>query len=450
MLGEYAPLQGIRRADVVIVGGGLTGLMTAAALCRLGMKAIVLDAAEPGDGASALCTGSVTLLAAPVYQRIARAHGLDAARQHVDALRSLLAELPASLTPLAPHRETESYVYAFLERDLPALEAQHRLCQRLGISAAIAPDAGGCPFPVELSIHLPGQLMVDVPPLMEALVQRIREHSGQVYGHSRVIGLEDGRVCTREGCADAPVTILAAGKPPGVKHRGVFALLESRTMLQCRLRAPIPLHTCQQSVRPDGLSLRPVPGGALASLCAGRSGSQAVGERTELFTRILAGRLPDWEAGQMRFRQELWPLDGLPVIGALPGFHGRVLMAAGYSGHGVLGAALAAGVLTRAVMGRTTALDRLYAPDRMLPRDLLRQRERQLRREPRRQRWQAYAALRPRTPMCTLCRCHLRYCTAAARWECPVCGSAFGMLGSLLNGPAVRDAAISARQRPDW
>lgn len=449
LLGEFATFKGVRRADAVIVGGGLTGLMTAAALCAVGMKPIVLDAALPFGGASGRCTGSVTLLNAPTYERIASAHGIDAAGEHVDVLRSLMAELPAWLTPLTTFREAPSYVYAFLMRDLPALDRQQRLCQQLGIPASIAPDAGGCPFPVELSMLLQGQLMVDVPPLLDALVQRIRSHGGQVYARSRVIGLEDGRVCTREGCVDAPVTILAAGKPPGVKHRGIFALLESRTMLQCRMTGPFPLHTCQQSVRPDGLNLRPVPGGMLVTLCAGRSGTPEVTRRAELFQRILRFRLPDWEAGALHIRQDVWTLDGLPVIGALPGSRGQLLMAAGYGGDGILGAALAARVLTRAISGRTTMQDRRYAPDRLLPREPLRQQERWLRREPWRQKWRNLAQLQPRSPVCTLCHCPVRYCAPTLRWECPVCGSSFGLLGALVNGPAVQDAAISALQRPD-
>ena len=449
MLDEFAPLKGIRRADAVIVGGGLTGLMTAAALCREGMKPIVLDAAQPGQGASALCTGVATLHAAPIYQRIVSTHGLNAAHQHVDGLRSLLAGLPAWLAPLAPFRETESYVYAFLPRDLPALEEQQRLLAELGLPVRFAPDAGGCPFPVERSTVLSGQLMVETAPLIESLARHIRQCGGRVFGHSRVIGAEDDRVCTREGCVDAPVTILAAGKPLGWQPPHLNTLLESRTMLQCPLTAPLPLHTCQQSVRADGLSLRPVPGGALASWCTGRSGTRAETERIALFRRVLAGRLKDWEAGPLRFRQDIWPLDGLPVIGPLPGCRERVLCATGYSGHGLLGAALAAQVLTRILTGRTLPADRLYAPDRPIPRDLLCQGRKRLRREMRRQRARGLTALYPRIPVCTLCRSHLRYCAAAERWACPVCGSAYGMLGRVLNGPAVQDAQISALQRPD-
>ncbi len=438
---ELAPLRGRQRADAVIVGGGLTGLMCADELSGAGLRVILLEAGMPGQGATRLCGGAVTLLCAPVYRQIAWCHGLPAARTHMAALRSMMEALPDFLRGLAPFREAESYVYAYLPRDLPELHRHLRLCQRLGLPAEIAPDAGGCPFPLELSMHLPGQLLIDVQALVRGLSARILSRGGRIHSRSPVLALEDSLVHTPTGCAVAPVVILACGKPPGLDHSGIHALLESRTMVQCMLHGDAPLHTLQQSVRPEGLSLTPTPGGIWATFCAGRSGTSKEQERIGLFRRILTHRLADYEPGELQFRQELWPLDGLPVIGALP--DSGLLLATGYCGHGVLGAMLAAQVITRQILGRTRPADRLYAPDRHLPAILLQQAQRRL-------RWyRAASRLHPGRPVCTLCRCRLRYCPDAEHWGCPVCGSVYGMLGANLGGPAIQPARISALQRPD-
>src|SRR5512132_4574504 len=53
------PLEGDRRADVVIVGAGYTGLSAALHLAERGADVVVLDAAEPGWGGSGRNGGQV-------------------------------------------------------------------------------------------------------------------------------------------------------------------------------------------------------------------------------------------------------------------------------------------------------------------------------------------------------------------------------------------------------
>jgi len=56
---ETAPLDGERRADVAIVGAGYTGLSAALHLAQTGVDVVVLEAAEPGWGASGRNGGQV-------------------------------------------------------------------------------------------------------------------------------------------------------------------------------------------------------------------------------------------------------------------------------------------------------------------------------------------------------------------------------------------------------
>jgi glycine/D-amino acid oxidase-like deaminating enzyme len=58
-LPETRPLEGDRRADVVVVGAGYTGLSAALHLAERGAEVVVLDAAEPGWGASGRNGGQI-------------------------------------------------------------------------------------------------------------------------------------------------------------------------------------------------------------------------------------------------------------------------------------------------------------------------------------------------------------------------------------------------------
>lgn len=432
---EWKPLTGVVRADAAVVGGGWTGLLTASALSRAGMRVIVVDAGQPlRDGSSWLCAHPWA-----AYARIAASAGMEAARAHVRSLQRVCRGLPALLAPLTDFREAERYRFALLEGDLPALQAYTELAGSLGLAAWDAPDAGGCPFPVERSALSRDALLIGAEGLREGLVRRIRRCGGRVCGDSLATEVSSGRVFTESGRVDAPVVLLACGRPPGLRRVTRFTSL---TAAHCRLTGGPPLFTVQQSVRPGGLTLLPVPGGMEAAFIAGHTGARTENAELARFRRILRARLPDCTPGEVRLTQLAAPVDGLPLIGESAAYPGRTLLACGITTFAE--AALAAGVITRLLTGRPHPEDALYAPDRPLPAGTARRSLRRLR------TLRALNSLRRGAPRCSLCACRLRWCEGAQWWGCPVCGSAFGLLGRRVSGPALRDARASARQRPGW
>ncbi len=84
-----APLP--ETADVVIIGGGFTGLSCALELARLGREALVLDARKPGFGASTRNGGMIGWGHRASFAKLTQDYGEDAAR-------AIMLEGPASLT----------------------------------------------------------------------------------------------------------------------------------------------------------------------------------------------------------------------------------------------------------------------------------------------------------------------------------------------------------------
>src|SRR3954464_2089109 len=74
-------------ADVVVIGAGITGLITAVLLARAGRKVLVLEARSVGAGASGNPTAKISLLQGTKLSKIAAKHGNDLARQYVEGNR---------------------------------------------------------------------------------------------------------------------------------------------------------------------------------------------------------------------------------------------------------------------------------------------------------------------------------------------------------------------------
>ena len=94
---DYSRLRGAQTADVVIVGGGITGCATAYACALAGIKAIVVDADRVGQGSAGRSAGLLLPEPGPAFRDIERAHGLRAARTAFEAWRRASLEGAALL-----------------------------------------------------------------------------------------------------------------------------------------------------------------------------------------------------------------------------------------------------------------------------------------------------------------------------------------------------------------
>ena len=93
-------LRGEHEADVVIIGGGLTGTATALACATAGLKAILVEAATLGQGWSGHSSGLLLPDPGPLFRDVARVHGLRAAKLVFSAWRRGALDAAAQLRRL--------------------------------------------------------------------------------------------------------------------------------------------------------------------------------------------------------------------------------------------------------------------------------------------------------------------------------------------------------------
>jgi len=115
-------------AEVVIVGGGYSGLSAAHALQQRGIEPVVLEARSVGWGASGRNGGVVSAKFRVPFPAIAKAHGLETARrmhglahESVDAVEELIADLGVSQ---AQFQRTGNLRCAHTQRALNGLIAE--------------------------------------------------------------------------------------------------------------------------------------------------------------------------------------------------------------------------------------------------------------------------------------------------------------------------------------
>ena len=87
----FAPLKNDARADVCVVGAGITGMMTAYTLAKAGKRVLVLDDGAVGSGETGRTTAHITAALDDRYYRIESMHGEEGAHIAAESHEAAIA-----------------------------------------------------------------------------------------------------------------------------------------------------------------------------------------------------------------------------------------------------------------------------------------------------------------------------------------------------------------------
>jgi len=444
------------RADVVVVGAGLTGVVTAHLLADGGADVVVLDAGTARSTTTARSTGKLSVLQGTRLARVAR-HGDDVVRDYLAAGFAGIGWLRRTLEELdVPVENRDDLTVASTPEQVADIDEVLAVCARQGLAAQWEDDP---PFPARTfgAVRLPGQGQVDAPVMLSALRARLRSRGVPVHDGVRVQQVRRRRtgvaLRTNRGAVLAEHVVFATGTPPG-RLGGLFLRLEAGRSLITTWEVSDP------AALPPGFTetMSITAGSPVRSLrTAGRLlmvGGEGfpVGRERNLAHRVAA--LEAWTRAHLPVDQprHTWAAQdytsdtGLPFIGpAVPG-DDRVLVATGYAKWGLTTGAAAGMALAGRILGDPVEWGSTFEPWARPP-------------VPRVSTaatfavqttgW-ARAATRPSgqqpgapcvSRVCPHLGAVVRWNDQEQSWDCPAHGSRFGPDGTLLEGPATEGLA---------
>lgn len=207
---------GVERADVVVVGGGLTGALTATALKSAGADVVLLEAARVGAGHSVAACGISGLLLAADYRALEAAHGRRIARTLMTAISGGRSALAAGLK-LAKIAGAGAGRGMLVLAD-PGIKGWDREVAARSEAGLAATAVSGAAFSRATSADAAGGIKVDG---LEVL-QPARIMAGAV---SRLAG---ARVKVYEKC---PVSRISFTRTEATVHAGAAAIVAPRVVV---------------------------------------------------------------------------------------------------------------------------------------------------------------------------------------------------------------------------
>jgi gamma-glutamylputrescine oxidase len=349
------------RADVVVIGGGVTGCACALALAEAGVRVRLHEAREIAGGASGRNGGFALRGAAMPYHEARAALG----RERASALWRLTERYVDRLAELAgdAFRRAGSLRLAADAAERVDLIAEHEALRADGFKVEWLDEprtVSASHFPG--AIRHPGDGALQPARWVRRLAALAADAGAEICEHSRIATLDE---------VDAAHVVLATdGYSQGLLPELEHAIQPTRGQVVVTEPLGAELYPCPHYARrgfdywqqlPDG---RLVAGGRRDAMLDAEythveETTEPIQARLEELVRELLGELPRithrW-AGIFGTTP-----DWLPLVGPVPD-RDRVWVAAGYSGHGnVLG--LACGELVaQAILGRDVPELELFSP----------------------------------------------------------------------------------------
>jgi glycine/D-amino acid oxidase-like deaminating enzyme len=204
------------RWDVVVVGGGITGVTTALLLGRAGRSVLLLEADHVGAGTTGRSTAKLSLLQGTQLSTIAHKHSAEVVATYVDANREAQAWTQRFCDDHeVPYQRRTAYTYAHGERGASRARAELKAAVAAGLPAEWVDDVP-LPFATQGAVRLADQLQVDPVELLDALSLQAAAHGVVVVEQARVqrvSGKDPVRVQTDSGEAAADCVVVATNIP---------------------------------------------------------------------------------------------------------------------------------------------------------------------------------------------------------------------------------------------
>ncbi len=350
------PLVDGGTSDVLVIGGGITGLCTALLLARAGQQVVLLEAERVGALASGRNTGKVSLLQGTKLSTLLDYHPRAVAEAYVEANREGLGWLARFCEDHdVSHQRRDAVTFAATADEVESVSAELLAAKALDVPVTWRKDLE-VPFEVHGAVVLPEQVQLDPVALVAALAAELERHSGRIAEDSRVVDVSwglDPVATTEDGRSfGAKHLVLATGTP--ILDRGLyFAKLEARRSYLLAYQGGGDLPGMMISAGSTPRSLRTAPGGALlvggAGHVVGRGGSELAG--LDDLRSWAAETFPGAVETHAWSAQDYTSHDGIPYVGGLPRGFGRVRLATGYDKWGLANGVSAALRLAGRILG---------------------------------------------------------------------------------------------------
>lgn len=414
---KFPKLNGDISIDVLIIGGGITGILTAYFLKQNGVDCILAEKRKICQGTTGHTTAKITYQHGLIYHKIFKSGGAEIARKYLEANQLAFdkyAELCKNID--CDYEQKDNYIYSLGDRGM--LEQEMSALDKIGYPARFC-EKLPLPFPTAGAVMFPDQAQFHPLKFLSVIAQEL-----PIYENTFVKEMRGNTAVTDCGNITAKTVIVATHFPFINKHGSYFLKLYQHRSYVLALENAQDVNGMYVDESKTGLSFRNYGKYLLLGGGGHRTGKQG-GNWSELRHYAKLYYPHAWEHCHWA-AQDCMSLDEMPYIGQYSGRTAQLFTATGFNKWGMTGAMLSAMLLSDMVLGKRNEYADVFSPSRSIlkPQLFVNGLE------------SAVNLLSFTGRRCPHLGCALHWNSAEHSWDCACHGSRFAEDGRVLDNPA--------------
>lgn len=346
--------------DVLVIGGGIAGVLTAYFLSQNNANTVLVEAASICSGQTANTTAKITSQHGACYQQIEKKFSTSIARTYANANEKAIDDFDRLIFDNridCDFVRFPSYLYSLKSTD--TINKEFEFTRKCSINAELCKRTE-LPFPVKIAMRYQNQAQFNPYPFIDALSGYI-----SIFENTRVKRVE-GNIAYCDNAKIKAKKIVFATHYPMINFPGLYftRMHQSRSYVVALKNTPT-LKSMYYCVDKGGLSFRSFRDILLLSGCSHRTGERcAVNDPYEHLLKQAREFYPDALQCYNFSAQDCMSPDHLPYAGVYSKLRPDWYVLTGFSKWGMTDSMLSAKLVSDLILGNNNPLEKVLSPSR--------------------------------------------------------------------------------------
>lgn len=347
------------KTDVLVIGAGIAGILTAYMLKQKGREVVVIDAAEIASGNTKNTTAKITSQHDLIYSKLITEFGEEKARQYAKANELAIKKYKEIIEDKrieCDFEEKPAYVYSLNEVDV--LKEEVEAAKNLGIDAEFVQEAN-LPFKIKGAVKFNNQAQFNPLKFLRGISNEL-----VIYENTRALEIKENLVVTSGGNITANNIVVATHYPIMNAPGYYFMKMHQERSYVLALENTSEIDGMYIDINKEGYSFRTYNNLLLLGGISHRTGENEEGGSYDELRKVAKELYTKAKEKYYWSAQDCMTIDGIPYIGRYSSETPNIYVATGFNKWGMTSSMVSAMIISDMILEKENNFSEIFSPRR--------------------------------------------------------------------------------------